>query len=72
MPGRIRERRPKETLSLVHRNKLSCVQEKGHCSEGADSLQLRITLEGVETLLWMRPVGLALCYFGARVETGDQ
>lgn len=46
VPGRIQEHRPKETLSLVHGNKLSCVQVKGHCSEGADSLQLRITLEG--------------------------
>lgn len=44
---------------------LSCAEEKGHCSERIDSLEPRLILEGVERLLW--PVGLALCYFGARV-----
>ena len=61
-----------ENMSIVHGNKhkLSCVEEKGHCSERIDSLEPRVILEGIERLLW--PVGLALCYFGARVETRDQ
>lgn len=52
VPDRIRERLPKETLSPARRNKLSCVQEKGHCSVGVDSLEFRINLEGVGRLLW--------------------
>ena len=59
-----------ENMSIVHGNKhkLSCVEEKGHCSERIDSLEPRVILEGIERLLW--PVGFGpLLLWG---KSGDQ
>lgn len=44
-----------ENMSVVHGNKhqLPCVEDEGHCSEGIDPLEPRLTLKGVERLLWM-------------------
>lgn len=70
VPDRIRERLPMENMSTVlgNKHKLSCVEEKGHCSEGRYYLGPRLTLEGMD----VGPAGLTLYYFGTRVETRDQ
>lgn len=43
-----------ENMSIVlgNKHKLSCVEEKGHCLKRGHSLGPRLTLEGVERLLW--------------------
>lgn len=54
VPDGIRESLPMENMSVVHGNKhqLPCVEDEGHCSEGIDPLEPRLTLKGVERLLW--------------------
>lgn len=54
MPDRIWESLLMKNMPIVLGNKhnLSCMEEKGHCSERRHSLEPRLTLEDVKRSLW--------------------
>ena len=53
MPDRNGESLPKENMSVVHRNKLSCGKQKGHCSEGAGSLDPSLHRSSGKSAKWV-------------------